>query len=355
VSGNAEASPSLLAAIRRAIDASGPMTFAEFMELALYGSGGFYETPPVGPGGDFVTSPHVHPVFGELLARAVRELWVGLDTPAPLRLTEVGAGDGTFASSFLIDAGEIPIRYSAVERSAGARSALASIGGIEVGDRMSGPVDLVLANELLDNLPFRILRGGHEVRIGWEDDRPIEVLASADAALRGFVSDAAERIIPTGAFAFIDELAAALERGYALLIDYGGHGTSGGPAHGYRGHTVIEDVLAAPGTADITAGVDFDLITTHAEALGLTAFPTVTQRDALLALGLADWLADELRRQHLALDARAGREAVATWSGRGRASLLVDPGALGRLRWLLLATEGLDPPAWLTRAAATRS
>ena len=47
-----------------------------------------------------------------------------------------------------------------------------------------------------------------------------------------------------------------------------------------------------------------------------------------------------------------GRQAVATWSGRSRATLLINPGALGRLRWLLLATEGLDPPAWLLRAAS---
>src|SRR5207249_4923296 len=141
-------------------------------------------------------------------------------------------------------------------------------------------------------------------------------------------------------------------RGFVLLIDYGALGGAGGPVHGYRGHTVVEDVLAAPGTADITAGVDFELVAARAEQRGLTAFPTVTQRDALLALGLGEWLRDELRSQQASLLAEQGRQAVATWSGRSRATLLIDPGALGRLRWLLLATEGLDPPAWLLRAAS---
>src|SRR6266480_651725 len=118
-------------AIRDAIEARGPITFAEFMELSLYGPGGFYQTPPVGSGGDFVTSPHVHPVFCELVAAALRELGEHLGRPT-LRLAEVGAGDGTLARCVLAGAGELPIAYTAVERSPGARTALSAIEGIEV-------------------------------------------------------------------------------------------------------------------------------------------------------------------------------------------------------------------------------
>ena len=77
------------------------------------------------------------------------------------------------------------------------------------------------------------------------------------------------------------------------------------------------------------------------------AFPSITQHDALLALGFEAWLRDELARQAALLDERDGLEAVRTWSGRSRATLLVDPSALGRLRWLLLASPGLPPPSWL--------
>ena len=86
------------------------------------------------------------------------------------------------------------------------------------------------------------------------------------------------------------------------------------------------------------------------EGRGLTAFPTVSQHDALLALGFESWLRTELERQTAQLEARDGLEAVRTWSGRSRATLLVDPSALGRLRWLLLATPGLPEPAWLDAA-----
>ena len=69
------------------------------MALALSGPGGFFERPPIGPDGHFVTSPHVHPVFSELLGRAIVDLHDRLDRPAPLRLSEVGAGDGTSPGS----------------------------------------------------------------------------------------------------------------------------------------------------------------------------------------------------------------------------------------------------------------
>jgi len=96
--------------------------------------------------------------------------------------------------------------------------------------------------------------------------------------------------------------------------------------------------------------VDFAMIANHASQRGLVVFPTVTQHDALIALGFEEWLRGELERQTSQLDAREGLEAVRTWSGRSRATLLVDPSALGRLRWFLLASPGLPAPAWLDAA-----
>jgi SAM-dependent MidA family methyltransferase len=156
-----------------------------------------------------------------------------------------------------------------------------------------------------------------------------------------------ETILLEGAFAFLDELASRLKHGYALLIDYGGSGGPGGPAHGYRAQRVVEDLLADPGRSDITAGVDFDRITRRAEELGLTVSGNVSQHDALMALGFESWTREELARQAGLLDKGQGLEAVRTWSGRSRATLLADPTALGRLRWLLLASRGLPAPSWL--------
>ena len=218
---------------------------------------------------------------------------------------------------------------------------------------MESPSQLILANELMDNLPFRRLRGtavGNEGGDGgrstgnassntWATHRPVEEVALADGV---------EAVLPEGAIAFIEEVGARLAHpGYALLIDYGGVGEPGGPPHGYRSHRPVEDLLDRPGSTDITSGIDFGLIATHAEAQGLVAFPSVTQRHALTALGFDRWVHDQLRGQAELLNRREGIEAVRAWSGRSRASLLVDPSALGRLRWLLLATPGLTAPTWV--------
>ena len=331
-------------AIRQAIRDRGPITFAEYMDLALYGPGGFYERPPVGPEGDFVTSPHVHPVFGAMLGDAVRELFRALGQPTPLRIAEVGAGDGTLAALLLGTLADLDVDYDAIDVSLGARSALTTIDGVHVAAELTDEAHVVIANELLDNLPFRRLRGDREIRVGLEGERLVEVETPWD----GEPGPAdGETIVPVGAFAFVDALARGLTHGYALLIDYGAVGSPGGDIHGYRDHRVVDDVLADPGSSDITAGVDFASIARRAEERGLVAFPPVTQHDALLALGFETWLRGELERQTALLEAREGLEAVRTWGGRSRATLLIDPSALGRLRWLLLATPGLPQPPWL--------
>ena len=335
----------------------GPISFADYMELALYGPGGYYEHPPVGTTGDFVTSPHVHPVFATLLAEALRQLCDALGGPEPFRLAEVGAGDGTLARQLIEELAGIDLVYTALERSAGAREELAAVGGVRVAETLPPDAHVVLAHELLDNLPFRRLRmtehGPFEVRVGLDDHgRLHEVLGGAD---EGMLADAAdlvvgeETVIPDGAGAFVQDVAGSLLRaggGYALVIDYGTVGSPGGGVHGYRAHRVLDISLDEPGTTDITAGVDFGWVSRRAEACGLIAFPSLTQFEALRSLGFEAWATAELRRQHELLEARDA-EAVRAWSARSRATLLVDPAALGRFRWLLLATPGLPAPAWL--------
>jgi len=353
--------------IRRLVRQQGPITFADYMEEALYGPGGFYTGTPIGSEGDFVTSPHVHPVFSRLVGIALEELWAALGRPRPFRLVEMGAGDGTLASELVAGfaRGGIDVEYTAVELGAEARERLAEITphvatGLADVERLDPGV--LIANELLDNLPFRrVRRRGDalvEVRVGLDGDRLVEVEVPGDVELAGTapdLEDGTESVIPTGAFAFADGLAPALGRGYAVLIDYGSNGPQAGEVHGYRGHRVVEDVLADPGSTDVTAGVDLRALADRAEAAGLVSFGTVSQEAALLALGFEEWMRDELTHQGELLNAGKGSEAARTWGGRHRARMLVDPSGLGRLRWLVLATRDLPEPAWLDRARAAAS
>lgn len=334
------------------------------MQEALYGPSGFYEEPPIGVMGDFVTGPHVHPIFSRLVGVAIEELWVAIGCPEPFRLVEVGAGDGTMGRE-LVDGfarAGIALEYTAVEASAGARSRLGAITP-RVVERLAqlGPLSpgVVVANELLDNLPFRRVRRRAdavvEVRIGLEGERLVEVETPCDAWLAARVRDlldGEEAVVPVGALALVEELGASLSTGYALLIDYGSERGPAGEAHAYRGHRVLDDLLADPGSADITAGVDLGAVADHAEACGLVRLGLVRQSSALLALGFERWTRAELTHQGELMNAAHGLEAVRTWDGRNRAGLLLDPSALGRAWWLLLATPGLAEPTWLTHARA---
>ncbi len=357
-------SAEVAARIRRAIEERGPISFGEFMDLALYGPGGFYDRPPVGRKGHFLTSPHVHPVFAELLLRAVLDLRERLGRPEPLSIVEVGAGDGTLAADLLRlieERGGPAVDYLAVERSAGARASLAElpVRVIErLGDAVHNDATVVIANELLDNLPFRRIRGTMngvvEIRIDAGRTRFLEVDVPCDETIAELVAEGGpslapgqDAIVPIGALRFVDELAATLRRGYALLIDYDSPGGRRGEVHGYRDHRVLADVLRDPGSADITAGVDLGAIARRAEARGLRTLGLTSQGDALRALGFAEWNATQRARQGELLTGGAGRRATRVWEGRSRASLLVDPNGLGRLKWVLLATKDLTAPDWI--------
>lgn len=348
--------------IRRAVEDHGPISFAEFMELALYGPGGFYEEPPVGERGHFVTSPHVHAVFGSLLASGLSAMWERLGRPDPFDVVDIGAGDGTLAAQLLEGFHELPVRYTAVERSAGSRERLARlpVGVVaaleEVEQDLTG---CVVANELLDNLPFhrvrRTARGLVEVRVAVEGERLAEVEAGCPPELEQATPDlrpGQEAAVSLEALELVRRIAGLLSRGYVLLIDYGdASGRPAGPVHGYRGHQVVAEVLAEPGSTDITAGVDFRAVSAEAARLGLTVLGPVDQRTALTALGYLRWSEQERARQADLLRGGEGSEAARTWAARSRASLLVDPAGLGRLQWLALATPGLPWPAWLEEAA----
>ena len=350
----------LEARLRERIRREGPITFAAFMEAALYDPEGFYADLPVGADRDFVTSPHVSPAFGSLLARQLAQCWELLGRPRPFRVVEAGAGDGTMARQVLAEAATAPplaeaMSYAAVERSPAARRALVEAGVPVRGSlEEAGSAHVVLANELLDNLPFHRLRG--------RDEETIEVLVDAGAegfvevegpatqraleALEGAVDPGEERPVSPAALELVDRVAEALAPGYAFLFDYGfAEGEAPGEVHAYLGHRVSGDVLSEPGSRDITAPVDLAAIGARARRGQLQVWGPVTQREALLGLGMRLWL-QGVRRGTEEAEARGDHDgARRLFEARSRASILIDEAKLGGLRLLVLGSEGLPAPA----------
>jgi SAM-dependent MidA family methyltransferase len=348
--------------LRRAIAERGPITFAEFMDLALYDpEEGFYARLPVGERGDFVTSPHVSPVFGLLMTRQVEDFWHRLDRPDPFDVVEIGAADGTLARQ-IIEAAPAPLaavmRYTAVERGAAGRAALRKLPvrvHQAMGDLDPLPAACLIANEVLDNLPFHRVRqtdrGLAELFVTVEDSRFMLVEGPPSRPEVGRLAPALdtgqEAAVSVASLEFLDQAVSRLGRGYILLIDYASEPDgSFKSVHGYRAHRVEEDVLAGPGTRDITSGVDFGLLVRHARSRNLEVWGPVSQRRALLGLGFRALDQTAHQRQVQAVSSRRGIEALRIYSNRTRANLLLGTG-LGTFTWLCLGVGVEAPPAWI--------
>jgi SAM-dependent MidA family methyltransferase len=353
--------PSLADRLRSRIRENGPMPFRDFMEAALYDPAeGFFQREAIGERADFVTAPHLSPAFGVLMARQIHELWALLDKPDPFVVIEVGAGDGTLAGQvleFLSPDVRPRLEYVAVERTVAGRRALAGMDVTVAGSLDDVPrhaVGCVIANELLDNVPFRWVRrevqGLMEMHVDLEGDGWVLVPGPLTSVhLEAWGRDLVpgeERIVQQDALELVRQAATLVDRGYLWIADYG---FTGGAfprePHGYRGHRLEGDVLADPGSRDITAGVDFDGVTQTLRDAGLTVWGPVAQRDALVALGYPDLEDDARRKQTQAADEGRGLDAARIYSARQRASLLVERSGLGDFL-ILAAGRGVTvPPA----------
>jgi NADH dehydrogenase [ubiquinone] 1 alpha subcomplex assembly factor 7 len=322
----------------------GPLLFDEFMEAALYDpeDGFFSSVSPARPEGHFVTSPHLSPVFAGLLTVQARDAWNTLGRPDPFTVVDLGAGEGMLARGMLTAAASDEdfaraLHLVAVERGEIARNALSS-SGLDVAAKLQDVepfTGLIVANELFDNVPFRLFVDDIEITVTVEGARLIwQPLPMSDIRT---VSPASDQIVT--------EVARALRLGYALIIDYGFAGSEKPEMpRGYRDHHLIEDVLEAPGSNDITGPVDFDALAARAASSGLQVWGPVSQRDAMMSLGYRATL-DRMRADQAEKELTGEwRTAIEYYGERGQAAMLVDPAGLGSLKVLALGTDGLPAP-----------
>ena len=369
---SSDPSSDLARRLRRRILEEGPLAFSTYMEAALYdASGGFYATGgAAGRRGDFLTSPEVGPLFGAVVARALDAWWVELGRPDPFVVIEGGAGPGTLARSV---ARAEPVCAEAlahvlVERSPAQRARhgdhLSSWAGEVEPDaldglvrrprRGAGPVvvssgelprlpvtGVVLANELLDNLPFDVVRrsgpgagGAEELRVTVGDDGFVPTaVPDADATSTGIALATIDSPVwvprQARAAAWVGAAHVALRSGRVVVIDYARTDESlsddeeMGWLRTFRGHERGSHPFDGPGTQDITADVAVDQL--------LRAEPgaTVSTQAAFLGAHGIDDLVDEGRR---VWHDRAHLGDLVAIQGRSRvreAEALLDPAGLG--------------------------
>ncbi len=320
------------------------------MELALYGPSGFYTSGgSAGRRGDFITSPEVGPLFGEVLARAIDAEWHRLGRPDDFTVIEVGAGQGTLARSLLpalqalgrtgserlgCGASRSP-RYVAVEVSAGQRARHPD--GVEPADELPrGPVvGVVLANELLDNLPFRLAVFDGAWREAFVVPSPdgtwSEVLSAPIEPLPGWLPahppHGARVPLQDRAAAWVDRARRLLGAGRVIAIDYCTARTAELATipwrswlRTYRGHERGEHYLRNPGTQDITAQVCLDQLPAADEIRSQAQFLHRWGIEELVEAGRQAWEAAR---------ARPDLTAIRMRSRITEAEALVDPAGLG--------------------------
>jgi SAM-dependent MidA family methyltransferase len=361
--------PELLSLIQEEIRASGPMTFARFMDLALYHPAlGYYATGQRGPGraADFLTAPESHPIFGWSIAVQLEEVWERLGRPAPFTVRELGAGTGALAAGILdglIRIGSplcVAIRYRVAERSPDrerqVRERLAAIGAADVLEPEDGrPIrGAVIANEVLDALPVHRVVGGPNgsllelfvalgpdgglVAAGGTPSTPALASRLAGEGVRLVAGQVAE--ICLAVEGWVSRAADGLESGLLLLIDYGHPAarlydpSRGSLLRAYLGHRVHDDPFRNVGRQDLTAHVDLTAVERAALTAGLTRLGTTTQAEFLAGLGLAERL--------VALQAGGQAELGAYLEARSAVVRLLDPTATGRFAVMLF---GRDLPA----------
>ncbi|MSO71934.1 MAG: class I SAM-dependent methyltransferase [Alphaproteobacteria bacterium] len=316
---------------------------------------------PFGAAGDFVTAPEIGQVFGELIGLWCAVVWQRMGAPARLRLVELGPGRGTLMADALRATAGVPgfraaLDLHLVETSPTLRRlqavALASAAPVwqnDVSTVPDGPL-IVVANEFVDALPIRQLQRGprfwHERRIdlGPGGDTFRFVLDAAPSPLAALLGPGFDNA-PEGSVAELCPAGLALARtlgeriarsgGAALVIDYG-YGTSmpGDTFQAIRGHR-RHDPLVDPGSADLTAHVDFARLAQAAAEGGAAIHEPVAQGEFLTRLGGA-------ARTHVLTARATPDQAKRLRSGWQR---LIDPAEMGTLfKAVAIADRQLGAP-----------
>lgn len=375
---DAAATTKLAEIILKRIRSRGDITFASFMESALYEPDlGYYTSPgrKVGAEGDFYTSMNVHSAFGRLISREIGRFWELLDYPASFTVAEAGAGGGQLAQDILDAlADENPKLYDAltyrlIEKEPSLQQAQgARLARHEERLAWSSPDDLakgeetftgcIISNELFDAMPVHLVEMTEE---GLK-----EVFVSADAGgfrerllppstpeLAAYLRKFEVRLLPgqraeinLAAPAWIASAAKVLERGFVLTVDYGylteelyTPQRRNGTLLCYHKHSTNENPYQLVGEQDITTHINFSALIEAGNEKGLQKVWYGEQYRFLLGVGLLEEL--------MKLEAQAKDEQESLKHRLAIKKLMLPEGGMGDTFKVLIQAKGVQNPQLL--------
>jgi SAM-dependent MidA family methyltransferase len=362
--------------IRDRIRDRGPIPFAEFMDLALYHpQEGYYFSSKerIGPGGDYYTSPHVHPVFGHLLARQFRQMWEILGCPSPFTLAEMGGEKGLLCADILAYCrNDLPDFYRNVvyilaeasspdtEKQGALLSSFHQEGKVEfvspeaVLDGGRAFTGCLFSNELIDAFPVHLVRQEEgkvqEIYVTIQGPFFAEISGPPSTpaleeyfSLYGAPLEEGQRAeVNLKALEWMERVNRALRRGFAMTIDYGYEAPElyhpdrwNGTLLGYFRHTTSSNPYERIGRQDLTAHVNFTALIRKGESLGLKRAGYTEQFRFLASLGLLQDLED------LENDSPGSSDPAFLKNKLAMRNLLI-PGGMGSLFKVLVQSKGVD-------------
>jgi NADH dehydrogenase [ubiquinone] 1 alpha subcomplex assembly factor 7 len=361
--------------LRRRIEREGPISLSEYMASVLTEpQGGYYgERDPLGEAGDFTTAPEISQMFGELLGLWALALWESLGRPSPFSLVELGPGRGTliadalraqrlvpeFLEALSLNLVEVSPHLMALQkrRIAAAAPDVPAYWHPNLGEVPDGPMVLI-ANEFFDALPvkqFEMTPDGWAERLvglspsgdgfafGLGPAAPLHTTRLPGALHEARPGQVAE--VSAAALSTMSEIArrVAAAPGGALIVDYGPAQTRlGATLQAVRAHR-RHDPLNEPGSADLTAHIDFQSLAAAAQECGAAAYGPLPQGEFLARLGI------QQRAERLSRDA-SPKVAATIDAGMRR---LTDPNQMGTLfkALALVPPQSAPPPGFDGQAA----
>lgn len=344
----------------------GPVTFEQFMEMALYEPRmGYYNSgrARIGRQGDFFTSSNLHAAFGAMIGRQVEEMWMLMDRPGRFTIAEVGPGEGRLSCDMLAYLKDrecfSTLNYLLIERSPEMKkrqeALLQGFSGkvrwfpsLEDIGSLTG---CVFSNELIDAFPVHIItmeEGPKEIYVGLDGNEGFRELSGPlstpeleeyfrlnDLVLaKGYRTEVNLR-----SKEWLHSVADKLKEGFVLTIDYGYNARdyfsderNRGTLMCYYRHRLSENPYEHVGEQDITAHVNFSDLSRWGEEIGLKTTGFTSQGAFLVSLGI-----------HEAIEkiASAGKDYALELAAIKR---LILPGGMGESHMVMAQYKGEGDP-----------